>query len=207
MKGRDQGGYDAGYKSCSCFWGCEPGSYVRKLVALLGGCSGLRVLDAGCGEGKNAAFLSALGARVTAIDISGVALDHARRLHPEASVEWLEGDIVERVLTVDYYDVVLAYGLFHCLRCETEIINIHERFARSTRAGGYHVICAFNDRDHDLSAHPDFEPCLLPHSFYSNLYSEWHIEDLSDETLHEEHPHNRIPHHHSLTRILARKRS
>ena len=67
------GGYDAGYIACPCFWGRSPGSLVRLLDKYIVDFSGMEVLDAGCGEGKNAAFLSQRGARVRAIDVSEAA--------------------------------------------------------------------------------------------------------------------------------------
>ena len=53
------GGYDDGYRNCPCFWGTEPGS-LRKSCCAIHVVSVSRaspMLDAGCGEGKNAAFL------------------------------------------------------------------------------------------------------------------------------------------------------
>ena len=44
----------------------------------------LRVLDLGCGEGKNAAFLASRGALVEAIDSSELALANARSAWPSA---------------------------------------------------------------------------------------------------------------------------
>ncbi len=40
--------------------------------------SGARVLDLGCGEGKNARYFASLGARVSGIDISDVAIARAK---------------------------------------------------------------------------------------------------------------------------------
>ena len=52
------GGYDEGYIASDCFWGEEPGSLIRQLGEVLTDFAGLSVLDAGCGEGKNAVHLS-----------------------------------------------------------------------------------------------------------------------------------------------------
>jgi tellurite methyltransferase len=206
MTKRD-GGYEAGYEACDCFWGREPGSYVRQFAQLIGSCSGLRILDIGCGEGKNAAFLAERGARVTGIEISQRAIDHAKALHPNVTVEWVCEDAAEQNWRQELFDAVIVYGLFHCLSSQFEIEKLQKGLASATKSGGLHVVCSFNDRDHDLSAHPGFKPCLMPHEFYLRLYQDWIIEQVSDQNLYETHPHNGIPHHHSLTRILARKNS
>jgi tellurite methyltransferase len=205
MIARNDGGYEAGYSACDCFWGLVPGTYVQRLAGLLDNFSELRILDAGCGEGKNAAWLAGKGATVTAVEISRRALDHARRLHPHASVDWLCADVTKQTWPPAFFDVVIAYGLFHCLSSTSDITMFHATLSNATKVGGYHVICSFNDRDQDLSAHPDFEPCLASHEFYCDLYRAWNIEAVSDETRYETHPHNMLPHHHSLSRLIARK--
>ena len=199
------GGYDDGYRACSCFWGRSPGSYVSELASLRSDLSGLRVLDVGCGEGKNAIFLSSRGAKVTAIDCSKLALANARRLWASSSVEWLEGDVRHTAWEREAFDVVIAYGLFHCLVNVGEIERVVHELQRATRPGGFHVICAFNRRFQDLRAHPDFSPCLLEHAHYLRLYHDWVVVKSSDADLVETHPHNGIEHTHSLTRLIVKR--
>jgi SAM-dependent methyltransferase len=199
------GGYDEGYRACSCFWGTRPGSFVLKAAKVYGTLNGACALDVGCGEGKNAVFLADLGAHVTAIDISDAALANALRLWPENHrITWTRADV--RSLDMSRpFDLVVAYGLLHCLRSEAEVAVVVSTLQALTRKGGLNVVCAFNDRSQDLRAHPGFSPCLLPHSAYVNFYRSWEIIAEADADLVETHPHNGIEHSHSLTRILARK--
>ncbi len=201
------GGYDGGYKCCDCFWGTEPSSLVKALAPHIHEFSGLRVLDAGCGEGKNAAFLSKQGAAVTAVDLSALAISHARRdWKTLTGINWIQADIRTMDLGVDLYDVVVAYGLFHCLELSAEIAELHSRLSRVTRPGGYHAVCCFNSRNQELeAAHPGFHPCLVEHGYYRGLYDGWEPLMESDTDLTETHPDMNIQHTHSMTRILARK--
>ena len=200
------GGYDQGYLSCPCFWEDAPGSLVLKLDQLLNYTSHLSVLDIGCGEGKNAVFFARKGALVTALDISEAALNNARKSWPDYNnVDWLCTDIRSAGLQHDNYDVVIAYGLFHCLGNSEEICREISKMQLATKIGGYNLLCAFNDRHQDLSAHPGFFPTLMPHEFYKSAYSGWDLIYISDLDLHETHPHNNIPHSHALTRLIARK--
>jgi tellurite methyltransferase len=205
MAAKRSGGYEAGYAACDSFWGLEPGTYVRKLVQMVGPLSGMRALDVGCGEGKNAALLAKLGAEVTGVEICQLALEHAKGLHSCIAVKWVCADVTEESWPSEYFDIVIAYGLFHCMSSSGEIERLQLALSNATRIGGYHVICTFNDRDQDLSAHPGFDPCLAPHEFYLQLYRDWRIVVVSDENIQEAHPHNMIPHHHSLTRLLAQR--
>jgi SAM-dependent methyltransferase len=202
------GGYDSGYAACECFWGREPGSLVTKLVARLGSVSGLAVLDAGCGEGKNAAYLARRGARVRAVEVSTRALDNARQAWRDmGGIDWESGDARTIALAPAAYDIVIAYGLLHCLADAGEILAVITRLQAATRSGGYHVVCAFNGRRQELAeAHPGFHPCTLEHRVYLDAYSGWELIEATDSDLVETHPHNNVRHTHSMTRLIARMR-
>jgi tellurite methyltransferase len=200
------GGYDIGYKSCACFWGREPGSMVKHLVHHIGNVSRLCVLDAGCGEGKNATYLAERGALVRAIDVSELALSNAERAWRNAvNVTWEQADIRSVPLQAETYDIVVAYGLANCLPCHQDVESTLAKLQSATKVGGYHVFCSFNNRAQDLSAHPGLVPCLVQHEFFLSLYSQWSILIATDDDLEEVHPHNNIKHTHSLTRLLAQK--
>lgn len=198
------GGYDDGYRACPCFWGRKPGSLVERFLRE-NSVESMRVLDAGCGEGKNAAVLSKFGAQVTAIDCSKAALRNARAAFGEYGVTWSHGDIRSLNANESEFDLVVAYGLLHCLRSDAEIAAAVRNLQALTALGGWNIVCAFNDREHDLSAHPGFSPTLMPHNSYIQLYADWSVTFSSDENLYETHPHNNIPHVHSMTRLIAQK--
>ena len=199
------GGYDDGYRSCPCFWGRVPGSIVQRLFDLLPQGQPVTVLDAGCGEGKNAAAFAERGHEVMALDCSAPAIANGRRAFPHKGITWENADIASFLQQDAKYDVVLAYGLLHCLPDRSAIVQVMSSLMSATKRGGYFVLCSMNDRSQDLSAHPGFSPTLLPHDFYTGKLAEWLIVEASDRDLYETHPHNDIPHSHSLTRILARK--
>jgi tellurite methyltransferase len=200
------GGYDAGYRACPCFWGRKPGKLVRRIVELVPDLQGAKVLDVGCGEGKNAAFFARHGCKVTAVDISEIAIAHAKQLWPTSQgIDWRTCDARALNPQLERYDCIIAYGLFHCLGDANEIQQLILELQRATRLGGYHAIVALNSRHQDLRAHPELRPCLLSHNEYVARYAGWEIVFAEDADITETHPHNLIPHTHSLSRILARK--
>jgi tellurite methyltransferase len=202
------GGYDTGYRACRCFWGTEPGSLVLKLSKMITSFTGLNVLDVGCGEGKNAMFFAARGAVVRAVDISEIAIARARELASASMVHGILFDVKDARnlgLSPDQFDVVVAYGLFHCLGETNEIATVCTRLQSATRAGGYFVLCAFNSRRQELTAHPGFTPTILGHDDYAGMFNGWEILECTDKDLTEIHPNNGIQHTHSMTRILAKK--
>ncbi len=201
------GCYDEGYRHCQCFWGCNPGSYVKLLCDFVPSFAGMKILDAGCGEGKNSAYLAERGASVEAIDVSELAMQNGRRcLDDRLPILWRIGDMRHIKLLRTQYDVVIAYGLLHCLPSIGDLRMVLARLQKATRLSGYNVICAFNARHQELHAHPGFAPSLLAHADYLGCFSQgWEIVAESDLDLVERHPNNNIMHKHSMTRILARK--
>lgn len=203
-----KGGYDDGYLSCQCFWGRQPGRLIRVLADIISSFDGLEILDAGCGEGKNAVYFVGLGAKVRAIDISPHALWNARQAWDSILAQrcqWELADIQNASLPRSFYDVVIAYGLLHCLPNEKAILDTVHRFQTCTKMHGYNIIVAFNSRRQDLRAHPELKPCLLEHCQYVEMYRGWELIRVSDEDLEETHPHNNMRHIHSMTRLLAKK--
>lgn len=203
------GGYDLGYSRCPCFWGRGPGSLVELLLARLPTMHGWSVLDAGCGEGKNAVYLAERGATVRAIDVSPLAIHNARHAWAATdSISWEVADIAEVSLSTAAYDLVIAYGLLHCLNSSSAIQSVVNKLQLSTRPGGHNIVCALNARHQDLSdAHPDLRPTQMRHEEYLAFYADWFILRATDSDLTVVHPHNNIEHCHSLTRVLARRRN
>ena len=124
---------------------------------------------------------------VIAVDCSELAIANAIRAWPEARVQWEKRDITKMPLPSCNFDIIIAYGLFHCLSSEKTLSRTVARLQAATKPGGYHVVCAFNDRNQDLRAHPHFSPLLLSHHKYLKLYGNWKTFEISDSDLHEVH--------------------
>jgi tellurite methyltransferase len=199
------GGYEEGYESCDCFWGMSPGSLIQDFVENQSSLAGMRVLDLGCGEGKNAAAFARSGADVIAVDCSALALANGQKHFAAKGIKWQLSDARTYLASCDQFDAIIMYGLLHCLPSREDIVSTIEMALCRTTIGGLHFVVAFNNGPHDLTAHPNFSPILLPHAFYLQQYAQIQVLTESDSILYETHPHNHIPHFHSLTRIVARK--
>lgn len=198
------GGYDEGYKAITGFWGTEPGSLVRDYLSTHDAV-GLRVLDVGAGEGKNAAAFANAGSKVDAVECSLAAIENGRRLFPHPAIDWLHSDVLDVGYQKSSYDVIVSYGLTHCLASETSARRLVTELQSALVAGGTFILVSFNSGSHDLTAHPGFNPLLLGHEWFVEMFGGWRLKHVSDSILFETHPHNNIPHHHSLTRLTAIK--
>src|SRR5260221_14544035 len=136
---RSNGGYDDGYSRCACFWGRSPGSLVQRFIAKVP-CKGLCVLDLGCGEGKNAYALAHAGALVTAVDCSELAIANGRRAFADGEIEWVVSDGATYLSHCEQFDVIVMYGLLHCLPSLKAISTMIVSAIRQTRQGGYHIV-------------------------------------------------------------------
>ncbi len=199
------GGYDDGYSQCPCFWGRSAGSLVRAFISDIPATQDLQVLDLGCGEGKNANAFATAGVRVVAVDCSALAVANGQRAFGNSNIDWRLSDAETYLQGCQFFDVVVMYGLLHCLPSLSKIASIIDLALRKTRSGGYHIVATFNDGPHDLSAHPGLLPTLAPHAFYLHHYARQEITSDSNTLIYETHPHNGIPHFHSLTRLVVRK--
>jgi len=101
--------WDELYRSRSAVWSGNPNiQLVNEVSDLTPGSA----LDVGCGEGADAIWLAERGWRVTAADISAVALERARAVEVGDDVaqriEWLRADLAEHALPLASYDLVSA---------------------------------------------------------------------------------------------------
>jgi 2-polyprenyl-3-methyl-5-hydroxy-6-metoxy-1,4-benzoquinol methylase len=94
---------------------------------------GASVLELGAGNGLNALVMAALGARVTAVDISEVTphiiAEAADRLGITENVTALAGDFAEMTFPRDAFDFVVGKAFLHHLTHEVE-----DRYLRNTAA-------------------------------------------------------------------------
>ncbi len=81
--------WDARYEAADLVWSAEPNLFLPPLVRNL---TPGRALDLACGEGRNAIWLAQQGWSVTGVDFSPVAIDKARKITRDASVDWVVGD-------------------------------------------------------------------------------------------------------------------
>ncbi|NNU28594.1 class I SAM-dependent methyltransferase [Isoptericola sediminis] len=109
---------------------------------LLDGLRGARVLDVGCGAGRNAAWFAAQGAEVVGIDLASELLDTARPQMPPG-VTLMSVDVLREELPAGPFDLVYDSGCFHHLAPHRRITYL-ERVLPLVAPGGFYGIVAFS---------------------------------------------------------------
>ena len=122
---------------------------IDRLFASLGLPKGAAVLDAGCGTGTNSHRLAAKGFRVTGVDLSGFALDEARRRGE--GPDFRQGDLTALDLDNGSFDCVFCCGvLMHIPDFEQAI---GER-VRVLKPGGFLILTETNAAAPEMRAFP-----------------------------------------------------
>ncbi|MFF3311615.1 class I SAM-dependent methyltransferase [Streptomyces sp. NPDC002952] len=99
--------WDTRYAEREQLWSGRPNGALEAEVA---GLTPGRALDVGCGEGADAVWLAREGWEVTAIEVSGVALERAARHARDAgvTVRWVHAALTEAALAPGSFDLVSA---------------------------------------------------------------------------------------------------
>jgi tellurite methyltransferase len=203
--------YQTEYELSPCFWGTTPAKYVRLLVDNIGtNLAGMRILDLDAGEGKNSVYLARFGGDITAVDVSSVAFSrfNMQPSYDEVGdrIKMIIADIKDIQFDDNVFDVVVAYGILHCLDSVTEIADQIYRLKKWIKKSGYFVGCTFTNE----LPFPECQPYLNEKSFLKKgelktMFDQWDVIAYEDAILEETHPTTGVPHRHSLSRIIARK--
>lgn len=100
-----------------------------------------RVLDAGCGSGRNLLYLLQMGAAVSAVDTSPAAVAGVRELaaevQPGAAADRFRVEPVERLTFADAsFDVVISSAVLHFARDAAHFHAMVDAMWRVLRPGG-----------------------------------------------------------------------
>ena len=79
--------YDERYNAEGYYWGLSPNNLCYEIMRLKPPTKPYKVLDIGCGEGKDAVFFARNGYNVTAFDISEQGLSKAHELADHCGVK------------------------------------------------------------------------------------------------------------------------
>ena len=139
--------WDARYGSAHSLWSGNPNS---NLVAEASDLEPGTALDAGAGEGADAIWLARRGWRVTAVDISGVALSRAAAHAASAGddvarlIRWQRADLFEWTPPERAYDLVTA----QYLQLPTqERRALYSRLAAAVAEGGTLLVVGHHPAD------------------------------------------------------------
>ncbi len=188
------------------YWGVKPSLTCIEVLKYMPPVKPYRLLDIGCGEGRNAVFFARNGYRVTAFDLEEQGLEKTSRLARSAGVEnhlnLFQADINEFRLTEEY-DILFSTGTLHYLLEELREEIIHN-YKQYTCKGGLHMFSVFVKKPFIPPA-PEREETARVwltgelFTFYYDWKVEWCVEEIFDCNS------SGVPHRHAVDRLLVRK--
>ncbi len=153
--------WDELYRSRGSVWSGEPNeSLVKQMSGLPAGTA----LDVGCGEGADAIWLAQRGWRVTAVDISNVALERAKKSAIQGGekvaekISWIRTDLTESVPADTTYDLVCAFFM-HLPKAERDVL--FRSLTDLVAPGGSLLIVGHHPSDLDVPVNRPKEPDLF----------------------------------------------
>ena len=196
--------YDERYDQQSYYWGLRPSPICFEVLKILPPEKPLKLLDIGCGEGRNAVFFARNGYDVTAFDMSEKGLEKTKMLASKSSVkiEVFNANIKEFRLS-ENFDILFSIGVLHYIPKElrSEIFGNYKNY---TNIGGLNVFSVFVHKPFIETA-PDAE--ATAHNWLSGevftYYHDWKIEHCTEDIF--DCMSSGKPHKHAVNRIIARK--
>jgi tellurite methyltransferase len=196
--------YDERYRQPGYYWGRLPSQICYRVLQLLPPDRPLRLLDIGCGEGRNAVFFARNGYRVTAFDTSPEGVEKTKRLAADAgvSIDAFVADINLFRLT-EPFDVLFSTGVLQYVP-EQRRWELLANYQEHTSRSGLNVFSVFVKKPFIPEA-PDAEK--TSHKWLSGelmtYYHDWRIEFCTEEIF--DCVSSGIPHRHTVNRLIARK--
>jgi methyl halide transferase len=146
--------WDERYKTGNQPWDTQRPSAELVRVLAEGFVTPGSALELGCGTGTNAIYLAEQGFRVTAADISAVAIDRARQ-HAQTALLRIDFFIadVAALPAQQPFDFVFDRGCYHCVR-RTNLPGYLATVDRLTRPGTRFLLLTGNANDESTSEGP-----------------------------------------------------
>jgi SAM-dependent methyltransferase len=137
--------------------------------------SEMKIIDAGCGYGRNLVYLLRMGCDISALDASAAGVDHVRQLAAELAPKlpaenFRVGAIEAMPFADESADVVLCNSVLHFARDEKHFVAMLEDLWRVLKPGGM-LFCRLGSR-----IGMDF-PRVRGHIYRIGDGSEWFLVD------------------------------
>lgn len=137
-------------KIVSAFADMEPSVQVTDYFSQIKKIDGIKVLDIGCGGGRNTELLVKLGFDVYACDCAGAMVKFTKKRIAKISKEMAKNIVSASMSSLPYpdglFDYAVSIGVYHNACSFQELITAISETARILKDGGKLVLSVFSSR-------------------------------------------------------------
>jgi SAM-dependent methyltransferase len=196
--------WDQRYSTGEYIFGTDPAAFLTRHTDVLE--PGSRALVVADGEGRNSVFLAEQGLQVTAMDVSEVGVEKARRLAVDrgTAVDFRVADIMEWEWEPDAYDLVVAVFIQFLDPQQRSVV--FDGMQRTLRPGGRLLLHGYRPEQIQYATGGPSDPAhLYDEALLAGAFSEMEIEVLHpyDTTITEGAGHAGMS---ALIDLIAAKR-
>ena len=196
--------YDKRYDRADYYWGIAPNQLCYEIMKLRPPIKPLKVLDIGCGEGKDAVFLARNGYIVTAFDLSETGIEKGKKLAEKwnTQVDFFKADITD-FRAAEHYDIIFSSGVFHFIRPEIRE-EIAANLKEHTNKNGLNAINVFVEKPFvEVPPDKDANRSRWKSGELFLLYHDWKLHK-TEESIFDCNSGG-IPHMHCMDTMIAEK--
>jgi tellurite methyltransferase len=196
--------YDKRYSQNGYYWGKRPSAICYRILQIIPPEKTVRLLDIGCGEGRNAVFFARNGYEVTAFDLSPRGVEKTKHYADEVgvSIEVFQANLNEFRLK-EKFDVIFSIGVLHYVPQESRK-GMFDNYRTFTNDNGLNAFSVFVKKPFIPRA-PDSEKTA--HEWLSGelfgYYHDWKIEFCEEDIF--DCDSSGVPHRHAINRMIAKK--
>ena len=198
--------YQSRYANKEFYWGLKPNKIVVDSIKDLN--VGAKVLDMGCGEGRNSFFLAENKFDVTAVDSSEKGIEKLNEFAEKESlqIKTSVADVCYFLKNCDKFDAIFGINVLQFIS-EKDIFNLITLMQSKTSSNGLNIITAFVAENQAQK-----EKNLLRNRYFFDegelkmLYKDWEIV-FYEEKLGNWETHGEPEHRHFTVKLIAKKKS
>lgn len=199
--------YDKRYDTEEYYWGLMPNHICYDILKILPPIRPYRILDIGCGEGKDAVFFAKCGYSVTAFDISEQGIEKAKKLagYNKVDVNFFKANLLDYRPDTNY-DIIFSSGAFHLIP-PPERKELCESLKAHTTVTGINVLNVFVQKPFITPAPDSTKEEEKGHPWYSGelfgYYHDWLLHTCKEEIFNCNS--GNVPHKHCMDTLIAQK--
>lgn len=200
--------YDKRYHDEEYYWGLMPNRICYDIMKILPPIKPYRVLDIGCGEGKDAVFFAKCGYSVTAFDLSSRGIEKAKLLarHNQTEVNFFQANLLDYRLDSDY-DIIFCSGAMHFIP-PAERTALCDHLKEHTMENGINAMNVFVKKPF-IAPPPDDPDEISKHPWYSGelfgYYHDWFFHTCKESVFRCNS--GGTAHQHCMDTLIAQKKT